>query len=540
MPDTSARTPISVPDFLSSLRVLWRRRYLVLLGLVVVVAATAAFDASRTKEYQSSATLSFMAQGVSSTSGASTALSPQQLATDVEILQGAPLRVAVSKSLGRPAPPLSVNELGNTELGTLTVTSTNPAFAAAAANAYANAYIVQVRAQFVKNQLASENAVQNQINALQSQITAVQTQIDATAPSSVSLGGLQAQLNGLYQQQSGLKTQLTQLQLTTAQSSNGGELVSPAVPSTTPSSPKKARDLGIAVIAGLLVGIGFGLLRESFDDRLDTRTKLEALTEGLPILGLIPTVKNWRDKRRPYLVSHLEPKSPTSEAYRGLRTSVQFMLADGHTKLLQITSSSAGEGKTTTSANLAWIMAEAGQQVVLVSCDLRRPRIAEFFDLPSDIGLLSVVLGDATLEDALLPVPGQPNLRLLASGPIPPNPSEILSYPATQQVLTKLGGMADLVVVDGPPVLPVTDAAALSRCVDAVILLVSTHQTRKRDVERSLQTLRQVNAPIVGTVLNLAGELDSYAYYHYGYGYESGWSKKSSDPMRAKRGSRFE
>ena len=121
------------------------------------------------------------------------------------------------------------------------------------------------------------------------------------------------------------------------------------------------------------------------------------------MLGLIPVIDEWRDRKRPYLVAPDAPKSPPTEAYRGLRTSVQFMALEEPTKVLQITSPSAGDGKTTTSANLAWIMAEAGQRVVLVGCDLRRPRIHEFFGLPNEIGFTSVLLGEAELEDALLP-----------------------------------------------------------------------------------------------------------------------------------------
>jgi len=507
----------ATPSFFDSLSVLWRRKLLILLVLVVAVGATFGIDKSRTKQYQSTATLYFLAQGVSAGSSASTALSTEQLATDVALVQSGPVQSAVSTALGVPAPPVSVSLVGTTQIADLTVQSTDPAFAAKAANGYAAAYIEQTRQQFVKNQLASEASVQSQINSLQTQINTVQFRLGVTPSTGTSQSALQSQLTGLYQQQSALRSQLSQLQLTTAQSSSGGQLVTPAVPSTTPSSPKTTRDIGIAIVAGLLVGIGFALLRDNLDDRVRGKEQLEQLIPGIPVLGLIPVIADWRDRKLPFLVARTRPKAPPSEAYRGLRTSIQFMALDNPTKVLQITSPSAGDGKTTTSANLAWIMAEAGQRVVLVGCDLRRPRIHEFFGLTNDIGFTSVLLGEADLKDAVLQVPNQPRLQVLPTGPVPPNPSELLSSPRTAEVFLSLSAYADMVVVDSAPVLPVTDAAVLSRHANAILLVVAAGLVKRRDVSRSVEMFGQINAPLVGTVLNRAPETDSYAYYHYGY-----------------------
>jgi succinoglycan biosynthesis transport protein ExoP len=478
------------------------------------VGATFGADKSRTKQYQSTATLYFLAQGVSTSSGGSTSLSGQQLATDVELVQSAAIQAAVAKSLGAPAPAVSVAVVGTTQIADLTVQSTSPAFAAKAANAYAEAYLNQTREQFVNSQLASESAVQAQINSLQSEINVAQAELASTPSNSASLEAL---LTGYYQQQASLKTQLSQLQLTTAQSSSGGQLVNRAVASSVPSSPRIDRDVGIAIVAGLLVGIGFALLRDNLDDRVRDKVQLEQLIPGIPVLGLIPVIDGWRDRKKPYLVAQSHPRSPPTEAFRGLRTSVQFMSLERPTKVLQITSPSAGDGKTTTSANLAWIMAEAGQRVVLVGCDLRRPRIHEFFGLRNDIGFTSVLLGEADLGEALLPVPGQPRLQMLPTGPIPPNPSELLSSVKTREVFKSLSAYADIVIVDSAPVLPVTDAAVLSTHADAILIVVSAGMDRRRDVVRSVEMLRQINAPVVGTVLNRAPETDSYAYYRYGY-----------------------
>jgi capsular exopolysaccharide synthesis family protein len=520
----------ATPNFFDSVGVLWRRKLLIVLILLVAVAATAGIDKTRIKQYQSTVTLYFLAQGVNANSGASTSLDAQQLATDVELVQSAPVQAAVSKALGAPAPSVSVAQVGTTQVAGLTVKSTDPEFAARAANEYAKAYIDQTHDEFVLGQLASESSVQNQINGLQTQIDTVQSQLSqASSVAIASESSLQSQLTGLYQQQSALKTQLSQIQLVTAQSSSGGQVVSPAVASTTPSSPKISRDIGIAIVAGLLVGIGFALLRDNLDDRVRGKDGLEQLVPGIPILGLIPVIKEWHNRKRPFLVAKAHPKSPPTEAYRGLRTSVQFMALENPTKILQITSPSAGDGKTTTSANIAWIMAEAGQRVVLVSCDLRRPRIHEFFGLQNDVGFTSVLLGETALRDALIAVPDQPHLRMLPSGPVPPNPSELLSSTKAHEVFESLSAIADIVIVDSAPILPVTDAAVLSTHADAILLVVSAGTDKRRDVVRAVETLTQINAPIIGTVLNRSPEADSYSYsrYGYGYGYDDNLSDKA-------------
>jgi succinoglycan biosynthesis transport protein ExoP len=527
--DTGTGAP-QIPNFLDSARTLWRRKLLILLVLVVAVGATAGLDRTRHKQYQSTASIYFLAQGVNSSAGSSSGLSTQQLDTDVALVQSTPVRVAASKILHREAPQLDVQLLGSTQVANLTVQSTNPAFAARAANAYAQAYIQRTQKQFVDAQLASETAVQNQINTLQTQIDAVQAQLGQTASNS-TVNALQAQLSGLYQQQSALKSQLSQLQLITAQSSAGAQVVASAVPSSTPSSPKTVRDLGIAAVAGLLVGCGFALLRDSLDDRIRSKVQLEHSTRGLPVVGLIPSISGWRDHKAPYLVGRELPNSPPAEAYRGLRTSIQFMSVDDPIKTLQITSPSARDGKTTTSANFAWIMAESGQRVVLVSCDLRRPRVHEFFELPNKVGFVSVLLGTAELADALLVVEDQPNLMVLPSGPIPPNPSELLSSRKTKQLLAEIGAMADIVILDSAPLLPVTDGAVLSAHADAVLLVVAAERSRRRDVLRATEMMDQINAPIIGTVLNQAAEADSDAnykrgYYNYGYSSRTGAAPK--------------
>ena len=511
---------------LDYLRILWRHKLLIALTVIVTAGAAVGLDRVRTRTYQGTAEVLFTLQGASGPSSASN-LSAADVATDIELIGSAPVRAAVAKVLHTTAPPVTATEVGTTNVAQIAVRSTSPDYASAAANAYAHAYIQIATQAYVNSQLAAEQQVQTQMLSLQTRINTIQqTPGYATSPT------LQAQLTGLYTELSSFQQQLSQLQTTTAQGSSAGQLVVPAVPDPVPVSPKRAQDAVIAIGVGLLLGIGLALLRENLDDRVRGKDQLQQLMPGIPVLGLIPVIDKWRDRKRPYLVAHSQPRSPPSEAYRGLRTSVQFMALETPTKVLQITSPSAGDGKTTTSANLAWIMADAGQRVVLIGCDLRQPRIHEFFGLPNDVGFTSVLLGEAELDDAILSVPNQPGLLVVPTGPVPPNPSELLSSARTEQVFKSLGACADMVIVDSAPVLPVTDAAVLSTHADAILLVVSVGMDKHRDVVRSVGMLNQINAPVAGIVLNRAPETDSSAYYDYRYKEKSSYKGRPKDDKK--------
>jgi len=196
---------------------------------------------------------------------------------------------------------------------------------------------------------------------------------------------------------------------------------------------------------------------------------------------------------------------------------------------LQVTSPTAGEGKTTTLANLGVTLATAGKRVVIVCCDLRRPRIHEFFGLSNKVGFTSALVGERPVSAALQAVPGMPRLRLLASGPLPPNPSELLSSRRAADMFAALGADADIILIDSPPVLPVTDALVLFRHVDATLMVVSAGSTNRKEVAAAMAKVRQVNAPLIGAVLN---GVKAEGGYGYSYRYQSATGFDRSDADR--------
>ncbi|HEY1987840.1 MAG TPA: polysaccharide biosynthesis tyrosine autokinase [Acidimicrobiales bacterium] len=495
-----------------------RRKWTIIIILVVAVGLAYGYVSISTKKYTANAQLQLTPQLSSTVQQAqnSAAIAPVvDVPTAIQVIQSNSLQQVVQKTVPN-APSVSAREVQLTAVVTVSVTATNAKLAANAANAYAKAYISQQTTQTVTALSNAEQIIQSHINDLGTQITNLQVQIDA-APvgQQVSLG---LNLQALNTQLNGYQAELTQYQFAASLVTGGGQVIGNATVPTKPSSPKLVIDIILGVIIGLVIGIAVALLREYYDESIRTMSDLERVTRGVPTLGLIPAIGDWRSDGEPYLVSDKAPTSPPSEAYRSLRTAIQFLGLERDIKTLLFTSPSAAEGKTTTMANMATTMAHAGQSVVMVCCDLRRPRIHNFFGLSNQAGFTSVLLGTTTLEEALQSVPGIPGLYLLASGPTPPNPSELLSDPRCKAVLDQLSARADIVLIDSPPVLPVTDAAVLATKVDGVVLVTSVGSSSRKDVSRTIDVLGRVSAPLVGIVLNKASESDSYAYYRYSYG----------------------
>ncbi len=498
--DTAA--PLGPRDYL---RILRRRRVIVLLGVFAVFVPVVLLSLVQTPIYEAQAELLIQDRSSETLFDPNSGVRndpARQIQNELHIIESPPVRDAVREKLGS-VPDVSATPIGQTDLVRVAATSTDPARAAEVANAYTDAYIAHRREQAVDDVLAASGQVQSKISELQKQI-------DAAPPE---------QREELVRAQSLFKQKLDQLQVDGALKQGGAQLVTPAVTPTTAVSPRPLRNGLLAVFVGLLLGICLAFLLNYLDDSVRTKDDFERVAPGLPVLGMIPVVSGWKTKDRPFLVSTHDPMSPAAEAYRTLRTSVQFLGLDQPMRILQLTSANAREGKTTTLANLAVALAGAGQRVLVVCCDLRRPRIHEFFGLGNEVGFTSALLGKVPLADAIQAVPDQPGIDLLASGPLPPNPSELLSSNRTAEVLNTLRVEYDIVLVDSPPILPVTDALVLSRRVDAVLLVSVAGATTRKEVVRATELLIQVEAPLVGAVLNGVDPegSDGYAYQYYRY-----------------------
>lgn len=296
---------------------------------------------------------------------------------------------------------------------------------------------------------------------------------------------------------------------------------------TDPVSPKTKRNIALGLAVGLLAGLGLAVLRDRLDNTVKSRQSLDELV-GVGVVGTVPFDKEREQKAA---IAFQDGYSGSAEAFRELRTNLQFLEVDNPPRVLAVTSSLPSEGKTTTAINLALALAEAGYSVALVEGDLRRPRISKYLGLIDSVGMSTVLSGQADLDD-VLQASSFPNLTVLASGAIPPNPSELLGSSHATALFADLKARFDFVVVDASPLLPVTDAAVIAAKVDGALVAVRYGKTKRDQVARAVGNLRSAGANVLGTILTMTPTKGESAYeYKYYYDSDAPAPKPGSTPV---------
>ncbi len=504
----STTMPDSNVDLRTYLRVLGRRKWWVILCTGLAVAGAIAYSFSAAKEY--SATAQLLVQPQSGTLALTTpaqTITTTDVATELQLLTSAPVVDVVKSRLHLTQLSVTGADQGQTNVISVTATNHNPVLAARVANALATEFVNYETAVALRSLTTAEVQLQTQINVIEQELAST-----AGTPQGAALAT----------QEAVLKEQYAQYQVVGTQTTGGVTVVSLAAVPKAPSSPKKTEITLIGLAVGLLVGLGAAFTAENLDDAIRSEDDLEHVAPSVPVMGLVPMIGSWRDRAEPFLVMRAEPTSPAAEAYRSLRTSLQFTAYESAVGSVLVTSPTATEGKTSTVSNLGVVLATVGKHVVLVSADLRRPRLAAFFGLDEGVGVTSVMIDELTLDEALQPVPEIPGLTILGCGPVPPNPAELLSSPKFAEIFDELTKRFDFVLVDSSPMLPVTDPVLLSRLTDTTLLIVAAGTTTKRQLRRAVEQLAHVGARDIGIVLNevTRGEEDAYGY-GYSYTYET-------------------
>lgn len=331
---------------------------------------------------------------------------------------------------------------------------------------------------------------------------------------------------------------LEEMKLAEASKAGGIRLLDPATLPIEPIYPKTSTNAMAGIIIGVLLGLAFAFVIESMDTSIGTIEDVETYVQK-PVLGVIPFINVDEEKlskfqkkivavneefneRQSKLVSISDPKSPVTEAYRTLRTNLQFsFLQKQGGKALLVTSATPQEGKTTTITNLAVIFAQGGKKTLILSCNLRHPTVYKIFGLKKKPGITDILVGSVPWREALQD-PGIDNLKVLAAGPYPPNPSELLDSPPFTRLLAELKEVFDIILIDSPPVLPVTDAAVIGSKADGILLIYFAGKAAREALLRAKLQLENVNGRILGVVLNRIqpeGKLGYTYYYQYQYKY---------------------
>jgi non-specific protein-tyrosine kinase len=411
---------------------------------------------------------------------------------------------------------ISVSPVPDTQLLSITVTDPDPERSALIANMLAQVFIDQTSEQEATRAGTSRQELQQSIDSTKRRIDETSTRIadlqgrpNATDPTVQSeLGSLRAQLTQYQTTYSSLLETQQRMDIAIVQSSTQIRIVDEANPPGDVFRPRVALNTGLAAMLGLILAAGLVLLLSYLDDSVKTSDDLVRLT-GSAALGSIPRLAEGGVELT------AAPSSMASEAYRSLRTNLQFAALGHPVRTLLITSIRPEEGKTTTVVGLGAVFAHAGQEVILVDADLRKPQLHKRFPgLTNRHGLTNLLLSDPNVTwDSLLQETSIPRLRVLTTGPIPPNPADILTAPRLVELLDELAARADLVLVDTPP-LAVSDAVILSGVVGGVLLLVESGKARSKELVHAVQELTRNGKPLLGIILNRVKVSErSYSYY---------------------------
>jgi tyrosine-protein kinase len=488
-------------------RVVRRRKWIVVVAVAAAVGGALVMSLLQDPIYEAEAQMLVEPRSGTAVFEEDPQLSVQNLEraiqTEIQVLEGQRVRERVRDELGLSElpPEADASAVGSTDVVSVTVRSEDPRTAQILADAYVRAYAATRREQAVDNLSLAETELRNTVDDLQAQI-------DAADPDS-------DQRDVLVAQQAAFKERLDQLQIDAAVTTGGTSVVKEADLPADPVEPRPLRTALLAGVVGLLVGLGAAFLVDHLDDSIRTADDLESVTDA-PVLAVVPVEPP--PDHRPIALS--EPHEFAVEIYRGLRTNVLFLALDKPMRVIHVTSSIPGEGKTTVATNLAVVLAQAGSQVALVDADLRNPQVHEAFGTRIQPGLTELLLGEQ-LDMVFNHFEG--GLHVVAAGAVPPNPSEMLSSDRIGGVLGEIASRYDFVIVDSAPILPVADSVALSRVVDGVLFVTQANRTSKRELRDALGRLERIGAPVFGVVLNRfrgGAREGGYGYgYSYGYGH---------------------
>lgn len=512
------------------------RRWLWLIILFSGMAAGSAFIVSSltTPVYEATTTLLInQAPSTGASPDYNSLLTSERLAkTYRELLTKRPVLQKVIASLNitmtesQLAKNIKVQTVRDTQLLTLSVDDTDARRAILIANQIGKEFSLQNQDLQTSRYSATKKSLEDELAKIQSDISRTETSLAAikspTTPEQVSeQSGLQAQLAQFRNSYSTLLKSFEDVRLAEAQSVSNLTTVEEAQ-SAPRIKPNTISSIILATFIGLLLAFGIVFLVEYLDDSVKNTEQIEQIV-GASTLGVISRI---RDTDRPNrLVTLVKASSPVAEAYRVLRANIEFSEVDHNIQTLLITSSNSGEGKSTTAANLAVAMAQTGKSVILVDTDLRRPSLHKFFQQANIRGVTSFLLEhDSTASDHFMSS-GIPNLSLLATGPIPPNPAELIGSQRMADLVTQLKTMADIVVFDSSPLLPVADPTLLARLCDASLIVISSGTTRTGTLKKAVLQLSQSGTRVLGGVLNRVSTYHS-SYYYYQSNY-------SSNPPRA-------
>ena len=529
-------------DFRRYFALIWRWWWMI--GLATLLAAVTAYLVSQrmTPIYQASTTLLINEASANRTTDYTSILTSERLArTYTEMLSKKPVLQAVIDDLGLKLEikdllkMISVELVRDTQLIEVKVENPDPVLASDIANRLVAKFAEQTQALQASRYASSKQNLEDQLTRIDEQIQTTSKQINSLGTGTEAnpeRDRLEAALAQYRQTYASLLQSYEQVRVAEAGSTSNVVQIDPATTPETPIRPRPLRNAALAGAVGLFMAIGIVFLIEALDDTIKGPEDIVRII-GLPVLGLIIRYET----NEGMLITIAEPRSPVSESFRSVRTNLQFTSVDKPIRTLLITSPSPSDGKTTIAANLGVVIAQNGKRVALIDADLRRPNIHKVFDIPNRMGLSGLfVMPEVNLDGSLQKTITE-GLYTLPAGDVPPNPAELLGSEKLSEILRLVSEKADMVIIDSPPIVAVTDSAVLAHRVDGVILVVKPGVTKIAAARQAFEQLNRVGANVVGVILNEVDFAQSrYHYYQYKgyyYGYRS-YYDESGNKVRKK------
>jgi capsular exopolysaccharide synthesis family protein len=514
--------------------------WLIILLTVVAAATSYAVSQRQPRVYEATSTL-LVGQAIQVTNldsrdlvtSEQLALTYAEIARRQPVLQGVVETLNLADSWQGLKKRVEVKPVGATRLLETTVEARSPEEARATADELAHQLIL-LSPTALQNQAedANQQIVRQRLDSLQAKIEAGQARLEeleaamAGSLSADQVQDLQSEINTLERLIADWENNHTQLLIFILgeTSPNYLTVIESAQAISKPIRPRVLTNTVVAGVLGFLLAGSLIFLLEYLDDTLKTTSDITTVLDLTP-LGAISQIKG--NRYSDMLIALQDPFTPVSEAYRMVRSNIQFMAVDTPAKTIMVTSPTPGEGKSTTAANLGVVMAQAGLKTIVVDADLRRPVQHEIFQVTNLAGLTDLLRSPKLEVNGHLRETQIENLQVITCGVIPPNPSELLGSQRMGQLLASLSEAADVVIFDTPPAIAVTDAAVLSNRVDGVVLVTEAGQTRRELAHQAVSNLRQAGAKMFGVILNRVSDKSGSYYYHYysGNGHRSGKPK---------------
>jgi capsular exopolysaccharide synthesis family protein len=508
--------------------------WLIVLAALLAGGASYLISNRMTPYYQSSTTVLVNAAPASKVSDYNSVMMSEQLtSTYAQMMSKDAVLNQVAKQVGLSNPPdqikkwITVTPVRDTQLIQVMVETTDPELSAKIANAIVDVFTIQIQDIQTQRFSQSKSALETQLADYEKQIADMTSEVlkTSTTDQKDRLNEKITQYRGMY---ANLLQSYEQIRLSEAQSVSTVVQVESAVPNLLPVKPKVMQNTLLAAVVGILLAAGLIFVREAFDDTVKTPDDISRKFK-LPVLGVITHHES--DPETP--IAMASPRSPVTESYRTLRTNLGYTNVDRKLSTIMITSAEPGEGKSTITSNLGVVMAQNGKRVIALDCDLRHPCLHANFGLTNRQGMSTLLSQNSEANTDIFNPTKEKGLYVISTGPIPPNPAEMLGSQRLQSILKWMKETTDVILIDTPPILAVSDPVILAPSLDGVVLVVRPGKTRQGALKQAIEQLQLVNARILGVVLNnVVTKGKAYGYYYNNYRgyntYQNYYSGKSS------------